>query len=150
MYWVILNQPVENLVKYILIILIFATFPLYLFAVSPNDQTEIDLANKLDKQANLYYKQGRYAEAEPLYKRSLAIREKILGSDHPVVSNSLYYLARLYDNQGRYTEAEPLYKRSLTIDEKVFGPEHKYIATNLYNLAVLYNKQGRYAEAEPL
>ena len=52
-----------NLVKYILIIFIFATFPLYLFAVSPNDQAEIDLANKLNKQANLYYEQGRYAEA---------------------------------------------------------------------------------------
>ena len=45
------------------IIFIFALFPLYLFAVSPNDQTEINLDNNLDKQANLYYKQGRYADA---------------------------------------------------------------------------------------
>ena len=63
--------------KYILIIFIFATFPLYLFAVSPNDQDEIDLANNLDKQADLYYKQGRHSDSVRLYKRSLAIREKI-------------------------------------------------------------------------
>ena len=36
--------------------------------------------------AELYRAQGRYAEAEPLYKRSLAIREKALGPDHPDVA----------------------------------------------------------------
>ena len=33
--------------------------------------------------------QGRYAEAEPLYKRSLKIREAKLGPDHPDVATSL-------------------------------------------------------------
>ena len=60
-----LNNTKINKLIFVQIIL-FALFPLYLFAVSPNDQTEIDLANKLDKQANLYYKQGRYADAYPL------------------------------------------------------------------------------------
>ena len=32
--------------------------------------------------------QGRYAEAEPLYKRALAIQEKALGPDHPDVATS--------------------------------------------------------------
>jgi len=45
-----------------------------------------------------------YAEAEPLYKRSLAIREKALGPDHPDVAQSLNNLAVLYNTQGRYTE----------------------------------------------
>ena len=30
---------------------------------------------------------ARYADAEPLYKRSLAINEKALGPDHPDVAN---------------------------------------------------------------
>jgi tetratricopeptide (TPR) repeat protein len=33
----------------------------------------------LNNLAGLYYSQGKYAEAEPLYKRSLQIREKTLG-----------------------------------------------------------------------
>jgi Tetratricopeptide repeat len=33
--------------------------------------------------------QGRYGEAEPLYLRSLAIREKALGPDHPDVATVL-------------------------------------------------------------
>ncbi len=66
----------------------------------------------------LYHAQGRYAEAELLYKRALEIREKALGPDHPDVANSLNNLASLYDEQGRYGEAEPLLKRALTILEK--------------------------------
>ncbi len=72
----------------------------------------------------LYYDQGRYAEAEPLYRRSLAIREKALGPDHPDTAVSLNNLALLYGNQGRYAEAEPLYQRSLAIREKALGPDH--------------------------
>jgi len=37
--------------------------------------------------------QDRYADAEPLCKRALAIREKMLGPDHPTVAGSLNDLA---------------------------------------------------------
>ena len=77
-----------------------------------------DVATSLNNLAVLYDDQGRYADAEPLYKRSLAIREKALGPDHPDVATSLNNLAELYDDQGRYADAEPLYKRSLAIYEK--------------------------------
>ena len=74
--------------------------------------------------------QGRYAEAEPLYKRALAIREKALGPDHPDVAKALNNLAVLYQKQGRYAEAEPLYKRALAIREKALGPDHPDVATD--------------------
>ena len=82
--------------------------------------------------------QGQYAQAEPLYKRSLAIWEKALGPDHPDVATSLNNLAVLYHTQGQYAQAEPLYKRSLAIREKALGPDHPDVATSLNNLAVLY------------
>ena len=106
--------------------------------------------HSLNNLAGLYDDQGRYADAEPLYKRSLAIREKALGPDHPDVATSLNNLAALYDDQGRYADAEPLYKRSLAIREKALGPDHPDVATSLNNLAALYTSQGRYADAEPL
>jgi tetratricopeptide (TPR) repeat protein len=59
----------------------------------------------------LYFKQGRHAEAETLYKRALAIREKALGPDHPYVATSLNNLAKLYWSQGRYADALPLAQR---------------------------------------
>jgi tetratricopeptide (TPR) repeat protein len=99
-----------------------------------------------------YYLKGRarYAEAEPLYQRALAIKEEALGSGHPSTAASLNNLAEIYRDQGRYGEAEPLYQRALAIQEKALGPDHPDTATSLNNLALLYKRQGRYAEAEPL
>jgi tetratricopeptide (TPR) repeat protein len=68
--------------------------------------------------------QGRYADAEPLYRRALSIREKGLGPSHPDVAISLDKLVELYRKQGRYADAEPLYKRALAIREKAFGRGH--------------------------
>jgi tetratricopeptide (TPR) repeat protein len=93
---------------------------------------------------------ARYAEAEPLYQRALAIYEKALGPDHPDTATSLNDLALLYDNQGRYVEAEPLLQRALAIKEKAQGSDHPETATSLNNLAGIYGHQGRPAEAEPL
>ncbi len=105
------------------------------------------LATSLNNLAELYRAQGKYAEAEPLHKRALAISEKALGPEHPHVATSLNNLAALYNAQGKYAEAEPLYKRSLAIFEKALGPEHPHVATALENYALLLRKTGRGKEA---
>ena len=79
------------------------------------------MAISLNNLAGLYLDMGRYAEAEPLVRRSLEIGEKQLGRDHPDVAISLHNLAGLYRDMGRYAEAEPLYRRSLEIMEKQLG-----------------------------
>jgi tetratricopeptide (TPR) repeat protein len=94
--------------------------------------------------------QSRYAEAEPLLRRSLAIYERTLGPDDPAVATSLNSLARLYHDEGRYAEAEPLVRRSLGIREKALGPGDPALAASQISLATLYQAEGRYAEAEPL
>ena len=43
----------------------------------------------------------RYAETEPLQQHVLAIREMLLGPDHPDVAQSLNNLAERYRAQGR-------------------------------------------------
>ena len=108
------------------------------------------IASSLNNLAMLHHKQGRYAEAEPLYQRSLAIKQKALGTEHPRVATSLNNLAMLYKKQGRYAEAEPLYRRSLSIRQKALGTEHPHVASSFNNLALLQHKQGHYAEAELL
>ena len=104
----------------------------------------------LNNLAWLYRLQGKYAEAEPLYQRSLAIREKALGPEHPDVAQSLNNLALLYKAQGKHAEAEPLDQRALGIYEKALGPEHPDVATSLNNLAGLYHAQGKHAEAKDM
>lgn len=102
---------------------------------------------KINTLAGLYVDQGQYAQAEPLFRRALAINEKSLGPDHPAVAKSVNSLAVLYTNQGQYTQAEPLYKRALAIREKTLGPNHHAVAASLENLAVLYRDTKRVAEA---
>jgi tetratricopeptide (TPR) repeat protein len=93
---------------------------------------------------------GRFAEAEPLFRRALAISEQGVGSDHPNVASALNNLAELLRATGRLGEAEPLYRRALDIGERVFGPDHPEVATDLNNLAGLLEDTGRLGEAEPL
>jgi CHAT domain-containing protein/Tfp pilus assembly protein PilF len=98
----------------------------------------------------LYDLQGHPARAEPLYKSSLVILEKVLGLNHPVLTASLNNLATQYSSQGQYAQAEPLYKRSLAIREKALGPDHPDVALSLNNLAEIYRKQGQYERAKLL
>jgi len=102
-------------------------------------------------RAGYYLNQrAEYAQAEPLFRRALAIDEKAWGPEHRETATSLNNLASLYQDQGKYEEAEPLYRRALAIREKVLGPEDPGTATSLNNLAALLDDQGKPAEAEPL
>jgi len=56
---------------------------------------------------------SKYTEAEPLFKRAPAIREKALGKDHLDVAQSLENLAKLYRKLDRIKDAEPLEERAL-------------------------------------
>ena len=105
------------------------------------------LATSLNNLALLYRDQGKYAEAEPLCKRALVIREQALGPDHVDVATSLNNLAGLYSAQGEYAEAEPLFKRALAIQEKALGLEHPDVAATMENYAALLSKTKREAEA---
>jgi len=100
-----------------------------------------NVAQSLNNLAELYQAQGNYSQAQPLYQRSLAIREKALGKEHPNVAQSLNNLAELYQAQGNYSQAQPLYQRSLAIREKALGKEHPDVATSLNNFAALYQAQ---------
>ena len=91
-----------------------------------------------------------YAKAEPLYQRSLKIKEANVGPDDPDVAGTLINLAVLYGNMGQYAKEKPLYERGLKIYESKLGPDHPLVAKSLHNLANLYENMGQYAKAESL
>src|ERR1039458_5810471 len=47
-----------------------------------------DVAETLGNLSIVYADLGRYADAEALAKRALAIREKAFGAEHPIVATS--------------------------------------------------------------
>ena len=67
---------------------------------------DLRLARSLSDLALLFFDQVKYAQAGSLYKRALAIYDKVLGPVHPDVAASLNNLAGVYGRQGRYAEAE--------------------------------------------
>jgi tetratricopeptide (TPR) repeat protein len=71
---------------------------------------DLSIAAPLSNLAELYYSQGRYADAEPLYQRALAINEKTFGSDEHA-AQLLNNLVLLYINEGRYADALSLLQR---------------------------------------
>jgi tetratricopeptide (TPR) repeat protein len=111
---------------------------------------EEDFALTLNNLAELYYYQGRYDQAEPLFLQALELRKRLLGEDHPDIATSLNNLAGLYYYQGRYDQAEPLYLQALELRKRLLGEDHPSVASSLNNLALLYESQGRYDQAEPL
>jgi CHAT domain-containing protein len=105
-------------------------------------------ANMLSHVAVVARSQAKLGEAETLYTRALAIKEKALGSDSPKLVTELNGLANVREDQGRYAEAEALFKRVLAIREAVLGPRDLRTAATLDLLAGVYRKQARYREAE--
>jgi tetratricopeptide (TPR) repeat protein len=108
------------------------------------------VAELLDKQAIILVNLARYEEAEPLFRRALAIDEASYGPNHPKVAIKLNNLAQLLQATNHLTEVETLMQRALAIDEASYGSEHPEIAIKLNNLALLLQATNRLAEAEPL
>ncbi len=107
-------------------------------------------ARLMNQLALLLQGKARYAEAEPLLRRTLAINEASRGMEHPIVSTCLNNLGELLKVTNRLAEAEPLYRRALTIDERSYGLDHPEVATDLRNLGGVLRATGRLAEAESL
>ncbi|KAG9118320.1 hypothetical protein FRC07_007224 [Ceratobasidium sp. 392] len=65
-----------------------------------------------------YSNQGRWDDAETLYREILSENERLLDELHPTVQSNL---ASIYFKQGRLDEAEALYRQSLDANKQVFG-----------------------------
>ncbi|NVO13561.1 MAG: CHAT domain-containing protein [Rhodoplanes sp.] len=109
-----------------------------------------DLAGATNNLAQLYGAVGRDAEAEPLFKRAIAIMEKAVGLDSVEIAPELNNLAALYQRQQRYADAEPLFRRVLALSEKQLPSTHPDRGRALNNLATNFERQDRHSESEPL
>jgi tetratricopeptide (TPR) repeat protein len=108
------------------------------------------LATLLHNLGGLEHARGEYARGEEPARRSVHIRERMLGPHHPSVAADVAALAALVEGQGRYEEAEQMYRRVLATFERIYGPNHYEIAVNLNNLAGVREALGHPAEAETL
>ncbi|GIL64777.1 hypothetical protein Vafri_18653 [Volvox africanus] len=94
--------------------------------------------------------QERLAEAEPLFRRILDIRQLVLGPDHRDTAASLCDLANLLVQMDRPVDAEPLLRRAVEVQVRCLGPGHEDTASATRELAKVLAQQGHVEEAEKL
>jgi CHAT domain-containing protein len=107
------------------------------------DFRQIDKAEQAEKQ-------GRFHEAEPLWRKVLDFRQGVFGEDSPEAALCYNNLAVCLDQMGKHSEAEGLYYRELVIKRRIYGEDHPETATCCFNIADNLDTKGRHAEAEPL
>jgi tetratricopeptide (TPR) repeat protein len=108
------------------------------------------IAENIAALAALLRDTNRSAEAEPLLRRTIEIREAAYGVDHPSFAHALCDVAVLLHDTGRFAEAELLYGQALAIYEASYGADHPVVAACLNNVAELFADDGRVDEAELL
>jgi len=128
----------------------FGSWPLCAH-LTPHFLTQRDAcpALLLDRAARYLSSRSAYSQARQLLLDALAIREGMLGPEHPDTARSLNSLAIVLMAQGDFAEARPLCERALAINEKMLGPEHPDTATSLSYLAGVLQNQGDLAGARP-
>jgi hypothetical protein len=100
--------------------------------------------------ARVLYHQKRYAEAEPLARWALSVRDSDKYAKPESVFQCVYVLGLIQSARKHYAEAEQLLKRSLDLMEKNVGQDHVNNTIILDQLGTVYLEQAKYAEAEPL
>ena len=107
-----------------------------------------DTATSLGNLAELYNKQGRYGEAEPLYVEALAIKRAALPEGHPSIATSLNNLAGHYYSLEHYAQAEPLLLEALRLRRTTLTEGHPDVAEVFNNLGSVYKGLRMYVDAE--
>src|SRR6267378_6415769 len=109
-----------------------------------------DRENLVQKVAKCLHSDGRYHEAEVLFKEVFEKKRKRLKNDDVEMITSMAWIASTYREQGQWTEAEKLSVQVMETRKTVLGPEHPDTLTSMHNLASTYQDQGRWTEAEKL
>lgn len=104
-------------------------------------------AELLDTLGAIHTDLGLFAEARPLLAEALALRERLRGSGHPEVAETLGHLGALAQLSGK-GDAVPLFRRALAIREEHSGPESPEVADLLNDLGTALAAHGRFAAAE--
>ena len=69
-------------------------------------------------------RQGKYDEAEKMEREVLAVRQLVLGAEHPGTLCTAKNLALSLSRQGKYDEAEKMQREVLAVKQRVLGAEH--------------------------
>lgn len=114
-------------------------------------EVRLTAANDMTKVGAFFAmrEEGLYAAAG-LLSSALAIRNDILGPDHPDAVRIALMLGPVYQRMGRLDDAEKLYLDAFHAQEKAKGANSPELSLYIKLLAGIYEQQGRATEAQAL
>ena len=107
-------------------------------------------AEVLTHRGIILHRQGDIEAAAQAEQKSLEIRERTLGREHPEVAGSLNNLANAYSALRQPERARELLERALDIEVAAYGSDHPNVAMTLSNLGNLAADAGDFERAEEL
>jgi tetratricopeptide (TPR) repeat protein len=113
-------------------------------------ETQGIMARTYCELARVLYHQRRYAEAEPLARWALSVRDSDNMARPDAVFQCVYVFALIELALKHYAEAEPLLKRALVLQEHNLGPQHINSVVILDELARVCAEQAKFSAAESL
>ncbi len=113
---------------------------------------ELVEAQNLYNQSIIARWKNQYDEAIPLLERALAIQERLLGSWHADVGQTLNLLGWFCyeDPKAQMARTEQYFRRAIAVRERALGPEHPATAWSINMLALMFDDAGELAQAAPL
>jgi tetratricopeptide (TPR) repeat protein len=94
-----------------------------------------------------YLHKGESDKAIGYSEKSLAIKLKALGPEHPDVGVSYNNIGQAYNNKGEYDKALDYYEKSLAIYLRALGEEHPEVGTSYNNIGLAYSNKGEQDKA---
>jgi tetratricopeptide (TPR) repeat protein len=104
------------------------------------------VAEALNTLGMIHKFQGRYAEAEPLYRRALAFVTAV--GDVDAEATVLHNLGGLCHARGDFEAGEPPARRAVELREARLGPDHPAVAADREAWGALLEGLGRLTDAE--
>jgi len=89
------------------------------------------------------YHQGRAADAEPLAKWVMEVRETHPSTKVDSLFQSVYTLGLIHEAQRHYSESEKLLRRALALQETAIGKDSVQTAVTLHHLAAVAATRGK-------
>ncbi len=114
-------------------------------------QEDADTLDSMQSLAEIYRREGKYDQAEPLLTNLLDIERRLKRETSPQALVAMHTLA-LIASSGRadYKRAEALYAALLAVQRRVQGEADPRTLATMNNFAAMLMREGKYAQAEEL
>eukprot|EP00729_Bicosta_minor_P032493 gene32493-biopygen5410 len=93
---------------------------------------------------------GKYSEAEIVYRKGLTLDQRLFGAEHPNTLAAANQLADCLRCQRKFEEAIKLHKNNLRSQRRVLGMEHRETLGTKSNLTIALYMNGQLEEAEKM